>query len=137
MAKPFHVSVVSADQSLYVGDVVQIVATAETGELGILANHTPLMASLKPGQVRLTMENGEEEVIYVSGGFIEVQPRQTIILADSAERAEDLDEETVKHAKARAEQWMHGDDKNIDHAKIQMELAQLTAQLAAIRRKRK
>ncbi len=137
MAKPFHVSVVSADQSLYVGDVVQIVATAETGELGILANHTPLMASLKPGQLRLTMENGEEEVIYVSGGFIEVQPRQTIILADSAERAENLDEETVKRAKARAEQWMHGDGKNLDHAQIQMELAQLTAQLAAIRRKRK
>lgn len=137
MAKPFHVSVVSPDQSLYVGDVVQIVATAVTGELGILADHTPLMASLKPGQVRLTMENGEEEVIYVSGGFIEVQPRQTIILADAAERAEDLDEETVRNAKARAEQWVDGDGKGIDRARIQMELAQLTAQLAAIRRKRK
>lgn len=137
MAKSFHVSVVSPDQSLYDGDVVRIVVTAETGELGILADHIPLMASLKPGQVRLTMENDGEEVIYVSGGFIEVQPRQTIILADVAERAEDLDEKTVKQAKQRAEQLIDGDGKGIDCTRIQIELAQLTAQLAAIRRNRK
>lgn len=136
MAKPFHVSVVSPVKSLFEGEVVQISATAETGELGILANHTPVMASLKPGQVRLELDSGEEEVIYVSGGFIEVQPKQTIILADEAERAEKLDEEAIAAAKAKAEAAMAGKG-TLDDVQIHAELAQLTAQLAAIRRSRK
>lgn len=99
MANAFRVSVVSQDRSLYEGTVQQIAVTAASGELGILAGHTPLMASLKPGQVRLTLESGAEEVIYISGGFLEVQAQQTIILADSAERAAELDEAKVASGK--------------------------------------
>lgn len=137
MAISFHVNIVTADRALFQGEVVQIVATAETGELGILANHTPLMASLKPGQVRLSKESGEEEILYVSGGFIEVQPHQTIILADEAARAEELDEEEVTRAKARAEELVKSEDGNIDHEKASLELVQLAAQLAVVRRKHK
>lgn len=125
----------SQDRCLYEGNVVQIAATATTGELGILARHSPMMAMLKPGQVRLTLENGEEQVIYVSGGFIEVQPKQTIILADEAIRAEDLDEAEIKAAKERAVARMKGiNDAGPDAIRIHMEIAQLTAQISAIRR---
>lgn len=138
MANAFRVSVVSQDRSLYEGTVQQIAVTAASGELGILAGHTPLMASLKPGQVRLTLESGAEEVIYISGGFLEVQAQQTIILADSAERAAELDEAKVRAAKERAEARMRGlqaDDEDGKH--LHTELAQLTAQLSAIRRTRR
>lgn len=108
MAKAFRVSVVSQDRALYEGMVTQVSVTAASGELGILAGHTPLMANLKPGQVRLILETGLEEIIYISGGFLEVQPQQTIILADVAERAAELDEEKVRLAKERAEARMQG-----------------------------
>jgi len=81
MANTFHVNMVSADRQLFSGEAERIVATADHGELGILAGHAPLLAVLKAGQVRLTQEGGKEEVIYISGGFIEVQHEQTIILA--------------------------------------------------------
>lgn len=138
MAKAFRVSVVSQDRALYEGMVTQVSVTAASGELGILAGHTPLMANLKPGQVRLILETGLEEIIYISGGFLEVQPQQTIILADVAERAAELDEEKVRLAKERAEARMQGlqaDDE--DGKRLHNELAQLTAQLSAIRRLRK
>lgn len=136
MAKPFTVNVVSQDRNLFSGDVVQIAATADTGEIGILAGHTPLMATLKPGQVRLTLPNNEEQVIYVSGGFIEVQPQQTIILADEAERAADLDEAEVTAAIERAQARMKGQTASLDDGHIHSELAQLSAQLSAIRRRK-
>lgn len=135
MAKSFHVNMVSADRQLFNGEVTAIAATTVTGEVGILAGHTPLLAMLKPGQVRLTLEDGKEEVIYVSGGFLEVQPGQTVILADEAERAESLNEEKIQAAKARAEAAMREGAKNrMDYAKAQVELAQATAQLAALKR---
>lgn len=135
MAKSFHVNMVSADRQLFNGEVTAIAATTVTGEVGILAGHTPLLAMLKPGQVRLTLEDGKEEVIYVSGGFLEVQPGQTVILADEAERAQSLNEEKIQAAKARAEAAMREGAKNrMDYAKAQVELAQATAQLAALKR---
>lgn len=135
MAKSFHVNMVSADRQLFNGEVTAIAATTVTGEVGILAGHTPLLAMLKPGQVRLTLKDGKEEVIYVSGGFLEVQPGQTVILADEAERAESLNEEKIQAAKARAEAAMREGAKNrMDYAKAQVELAQATAQLAALKR---
>ena len=85
MANTFHVSMVSADRQLYSGKAERLVATAERGELGILAGHAPFLSILKAGQVRLTLPDGKEEVIYISGGFIEVQQGQTIILADDAD----------------------------------------------------
>lgn len=135
MANTFHVNMVSADRQLYSGEAERLVATAECGELGILAGHAPFLSVLKAGQVRLTLPDGKEEVIYISGGFIEVQQGQTIILADDAERAEQLDEERVREARRRAEEKMR--DKastKLELARAQAELAQTMAQLAAIRR---
>ncbi|MDO4642439.1 MAG: F0F1 ATP synthase subunit epsilon [Cardiobacteriaceae bacterium] len=138
MAKTFHVNMVSADRQLFSGDAAQIIATAEHGELGILAGHAPLLAILKAGQVRITRENGDEDVIYISGGFIEVQHEQTIILADDAERAEALDEERVREAQRRAEEKMRDKNNNkLELARAQAELAQTMAQLAAIKRSRR
>ena len=131
----FQVVMVSADRQLFSGPVQQVVATASTGELGILAGHTPMLASLRAGQVRLTTEDGNEEVIYVSGGFIEVQPDQTIILADEAERAEALDEERIKQQRAEAEARMK--NKNLSKEELdraEMVLIQSLAQMNAIRR---
>jgi len=135
MANTFHVSMVSADRQLYSGKAECLVATAERGELGILAGHAPFLSILKAGQVRLTLPDGKEEVIYISGGFIEVQQGQTIILADDAERAEQLDEERVREARRRAEEKMRDKTSTkLELARAQAELAQTMAQLAAIRR---
>ena len=135
MANTFHVSMVSADRQLYSGEAERLVATAERGELGILAGHAPFLSILKAGQVRLTLPDGKEEVIYISGGFIEVQQGQTIILADDAERAEQLDEERVREARRRAEEKMRDKTSSkLELARAQAELAQTMAQLAAIRR---
>ena len=138
MANTFHVSMVSADRQLYSGEAERLVATAERGELGILAGHAPFLSILKAGQVRLTLPDGKEEVIYISGGFIEVQQGQTIILADDAERAEQLDEERVREARRRAEEKMRDKTSTkLELARAQAELAQTMAQLAAIRRAKK
>lgn len=135
MANTFHVSMVSADRQLYSGKAERLVATAERGELGILAGHAPFLSILKAGQVRLTLPDGKEEVIYISGGFIEVQQGQTIILADDAERAEQIDEERVREARRRAEEKMRDKTSTkLELARAQAELAQTMAQLAAIRR---
>lgn len=135
MANTFHVSMVSADRQLYSGEAERLVATAERGELGILAGHAPFLSILKAGQVRLTLPDGKEEVIYISGGFIEVQQGQTIILADDAERAEQLDEKRVREARRRAEEKMRDKTSTkLELARAQAELAQTMAQLAAIRR---
>ncbi|MBV7433977.1 F0F1 ATP synthase subunit epsilon [Cardiobacteriaceae bacterium TAE3-ERU3] len=138
MAKTFKATVVSADRSLFEGSVSMIAASSIAGELGILAGHTPLLAALKPGQVRLTKENGEEEVLYVSGGVVEVQPGMTMILADEAERAEELNPERVEAARKKAEERMReASEGKVDYAKAQAQLEQATAQLAAIRRSKK
>ena len=135
MANTFHVNMVSADRQLYSGEAERLVATAERGELGILAGHAPFLSILKAGQVRLTLPDGKEEVIYISDGFIEVQQGQTIILADDAERAEQLDEERVREARRRAEEKMRDKTSTkLELARAQAELAQTMAQLAAIRR---
>lgn len=138
MAKTLKVTIVSADRQLFKGEVEQVVATASTGELGILAGHTPLLALLKPGQVRLTLSDGQEEVIYVSGGFIEVQPTRTVILADEAERAEALDEEKIRQQRAEAEARIR--DKTIskvDHDRAEIMLMQTIAKMSALNRKKR
>ena len=138
MAKTLKVTIVSADRQLFKGEVERVVATASTGELGILAGHTPLLALLKPGQVRLTLSDGQEEVIYVSGGFIEVQPTRTVILADEAERAEALDEEKIRQQRAEAEARIR--DKTIskvDHDRAEIMLMQTSAKMSALNRKKR
>lgn len=138
MAKTFQVNMVSADEALFNGEVVRLSATTQVGEVGVLAGHTPLLATLKPGQVRLLLSDGTEEVMYISGGFIEVQPEQTLILADAAERAQFLDESKIQAAKARAEEVMRNSQRSkTDYAHAQLELAQASAKLAALRRAKK
>ena len=92
MSKTLHCDIVSAEKSIFSGSVEMIVATGVLGDLGIVPGHAPLLTQLMPGPVKVTLEGGEEEFYYVSGGFLEVQPRITTLLADTAERAEDLDE---------------------------------------------
>lgn len=137
MAMTIHVDIVSAEQSLYTGRVEAVIATAEYGEVGIYPRHTPLLARLKPGEVRLLKGNGEEEQFYVSGGLLEVQPDVVTILADTAQRAADVDEAAALAAKADAERALSDKDAKVDFAEAQMQLAEAMAQLRSIERMRK
>ncbi len=132
--KTIKVTIVSAEKELYSGDVTFFAGTAVTGEIGVYPGHVPTLAMLKPGQVRLTLEGDKEEVFWISGGLLEVQPTQIIVLADSAERAGDLDLEAAQKAKAEADKMMSSQDKEFDSAQAQMELNIAKSQLDAINR---
>lgn len=138
MAMTMHVDVVSAERSLFSGEVEFVSAPAEMGEVGVYPRHAPLITRIKPGSVRLKLPNrDEEELIFVSGGLLEVQPLVVTILADTAMRGHDLDEAKAQEAKQRAEEAMRDRAAAIDYAKAQAELAEAVAQLAAIQRLRK
>jgi F-type H+-transporting ATPase subunit epsilon len=133
-----HVDIVSAEKSLYSGTAELVVAPGQRGELGIYPRHTPLLTTLKPGSVRIKVPNqDEEELVYVSGGILEVQPHVVTILSDSAIRGADLDEAKALEAKRAAEEAMKDKAASIDYAQAQAELAQAVAQLAAIKKLRK
>ena len=137
MAKTLHVDIVSAEQAIFSGEATMVIAPGEAGELGILPEHTPLLTRVKPGTVRLQMPDGaEEEVIYVSGGIMEVQPDGVTILADTSVRAHDLDEAKAMEAKRLAEEAIANRSGLMEIAKAQAELAESVAQLAAIRKLR-
>jgi len=137
MAKTLHVDIVSAEQAIFSGEAVRVIAPGEAGELGILPEHTPLLTRIRPGTVRIqAAEGGEEEVIYVSGGMMEVQPDLVTILADTSVRAHDLDEAKAMEAKRLAEEALANRSGAMDHAKALAELAEASAQLAAIRKLR-
>jgi F-type H+-transporting ATPase subunit epsilon len=138
MAKSLHVDIVSAEQAIFSGEASMVIAPGESGELGILPEHTPLITRIKPGTVRvLPVGDGAEEVIYVSGGMMEVQPDIVTVLADTSVRAHDLDEAKAMEAKRRAEEALSDRSGAFDHAKAQIELAQAIAQIAAIGKLRK
>ena len=138
MAMTVHVDVVSAEASIYSGLAELVVVPGEMGELGIYPRHTPLLTRIKPGSVRLKVPNqGEEEVIYVSGGMLEVQPGVVTILADTAIRGGDLDEARALEAKQLAEEAMRNRVSDIDYAQAQGELAEAIAQLRTIHQLRK
>lgn len=137
MATTFHIDIVSAEKPIYSGSAEMLIATAAQGEVGILPGHSQLLTSLKPGLVRLTLRGGGEEVFYISGGFLEVQPHLVTVLADTAERAHDLDEMRALEAERKARQVVEGRQSETDYAQALSELAQATAQLQAIRRIRK
>ncbi|MFY1027931.1 F0F1 ATP synthase subunit epsilon [Actinobacillus seminis] len=124
-------TVVSAEKSIFTGEVKSIQASGIEGELGILPGHTPLMTAIKPGIVKLTLENGNEEVIYVSGGFLEVQPTVVTVLADVAIRGKELDADRILEAKRRAEQNIVSGAKDANYemlaSKLSRELAKLRA----------
>jgi ATP synthase F1, epsilon subunit len=127
----FNLTVVSAEEKIFSGDVKSIQATGIEGELGVLPGHTPLLTAIKPGIVKLTLEDDNEEVIYVSGGFLEVQPTIVTVLADVAIRGNELDSERILAAKKRAEDNIreHHSDANYEvlTAKLSKELAKLRA----------
>lgn len=134
--KTFHVDIVSAEESIFSGEATMVIAPGEAGELGILPEHTPLLTRIKPGTLRIQQASGEEEVIYVSGGMMEVQPDVVTVLADTSVRAHDLDEAKAMEAKRRAEEALTNRTGALEIAQAQVELAQAAAQIAAIRKLR-
>lgn len=128
------VDVVTAEERLYEGTAKFVVVPGTEGELGILPGHERLLTRMRPGTVRLTQENDEEVILFVAGGFVDVQPEQVIVLADTAVRARDLDEAKAQQARKAAEELMQNSHSKIDYARAQAELAEAVAQLAAIER---
>jgi len=136
MANTIHVDVVSAEESIFSGEATFVALPGEAGELGIYPRHTPLLTRLKPGSVRI-QNAGAEELIYVSGGMLEVQPDHITILSDTAIRGHDLDETRAAEALKSAEEAMKNKTGALEIAKAQAELAEAAAQIAAIRKLRK
>jgi F-type H+-transporting ATPase subunit epsilon len=138
MAMTIHVDIVSAEASIYSGLAEMVVVPAEMGEVGIYPRHAPMLTRIKPGSVRVKVPDQEtEDLIYVSGGILEVQPGVVTILSDTAIRGADLDEARVSEAKRQAEEAIKNRTSAMDYAKAQAELAEAIAQLAAIQKLRK
>ncbi len=137
MAMTIHVDVVSAEESIFSGLAEFVVLPGEAGELGILPGHMPLMTRIKPGAVRIKLPGDKEELIFVAGGLLEVQPSLVTVLADTAIRGADLDQAKAMEAKKIAEEAMVNRSSEMDYARAQAELAAAIAQLAAIDRLRK
>ncbi len=137
MASTIRCDIVSAEQEIFHGLVEMVIATGEMGELGIAPRHAPLITRLKPGQVRVILPGGEEQVFYVSGGILEVQPQVVTVLTDTAIRGGDLDEASVLKAKEEAERMVAKAGDPIELAKAQQELVQALAQGQALDRLRK
>jgi F-type H+-transporting ATPase subunit epsilon len=138
MAMTVHVDVVSAEEQIFSGLAEVVVVPGEMGELGIYPRHTALMTRIKPGAVRIKRpDQEEEELIYVSGGMLEVQPNVVTVLADTAIRGADLDEARALEAKQAAEEAIKNRTSDIDYAAAQAELAEAIAQLRAIQQVRK
>ena len=134
--KLMDLDIVSAEASIFNGKVKSIVVTGKIGELGIHPGHTPLLTALKPGQLFAVLEDGTDEVFYLSGGMLEVQPNAITVLADTALRAEDLDEAAAAAAKERAEKELAKQKEGIEYSKAIVELAEAVAQLRAIKKLR-
>ena len=137
MAMTFHVDVVSAEEEIFSGLVEMLFAPGEMGDLGIMARHSPLLTSLKPGELRLQMPDGEDHYIYVSGGMLEVQPHVVTVLSDTAVRAKDIDEAAALEAKEKAENALKDKQGEIDYALAESQLAEAVAQLHMLKKLKK
>jgi F-type H+-transporting ATPase subunit epsilon len=138
MANTIQVEVVSAEESVFSGEAAFVVLPGESGELGIYPRHTPLITRIKPGAVRIQPAvGGEEMLIFVAGGILEVQPAVVTVLADTAIRGHDLDEAKATEAQKRAAEVLRNATDKQEIATVEGELAMLAAQLAAIRKMRK
>tara|TARA_B100000768_G_scaffold11081_1_gene10908 strand:+ start:99 stop:524 length:426 start_codon:yes stop_codon:yes gene_type:complete len=133
MAISVDCDIVSAEESIFEGKVKFISLTSTLGELGIYPGHTPLLSEVKPGPVRLRMESGEEDIFYVSGGFLEVQPHKVILMADTALRAADLNEAAAEEASRQAEQAMADRSSEFEYSRAAGQLAEAAAQLRTLR----
>ena len=131
-----HVDVVSAEESIFSGEVRFVALPGEAGELGIYPRHTPLITRIKAGSVRIEKADGTEEFIFVAGGILEVQPHCVTVLSDTAVRGKDLDDEKANEAKAAAEEALKNAKSEIDQAKISSELYVIAAEIAALRKYR-
>jgi F-type H+-transporting ATPase subunit epsilon len=129
--------IVSAEAEIFHGNAQMVIASGEMGELGIAPRHAPLITRLKPGQVRVIPESGEEQFFYVSGGILEVQPNLVTVLADTAMRAKDIDENSARRAKEEAERVIANRGEAMEIAEAQAQLAMATAQLEALERFRR
>lgn len=137
MALTVHCDIVSAEQEIFSGLVELVVASASEGEVGIAYGHAPFLSGLNPGPVRVKKQNGEEEVYYVSGGYLEVQPYAVTVLADTALREGDMDEEAATKAVQEAEQVLKGVTEGMDYSLAAARLAEASAQLRTLRAIRK
>jgi F-type H+-transporting ATPase subunit epsilon len=127
-----HCDIVSAEENIFSGLVEMVVAAGEMGDLGIIRGHAPLLTALKPGPIRIIKQGGEEEVIYVSGGYLEVQPNNISVLADTALRAADLDEAAALEAQKHAQQALENQSADFDYSRAMSQLAEAAAQLRTI-----
>ena len=138
MANTIHVDVVSAEESIYSGEAEFVVLPGVMGELGVYPKHTPLITQIKPGEVRIKVPGqAEEQIVFVQGGYLEIQPDVVTVLSDTAIRAKDLDEAKALQAKQAAEQALQNKASKEDIARAEGELAGALAQLAAIRKLRR
>ncbi len=137
MAMTVHCDIVSAEQAIFSGLVELVVANATEGEVGIEYGHAPFLSGLKPGPVRVKKQNGEEEVFYVSGGYLEVQPYAVTVLADTALREGDMDEEAAQEAVRQAEKVLKDQPDGMDYAKAAAQLAEAVAQIRTLKAIRK
>ena len=140
MATSFHGDIVSAEREIFSGRATQISLTGSIGELGILPGHAPLLTGIRPGPVRLQLEDGEEEVFFASGGFLEVQPGAVTILADTALRAEDIDEAAAAEAQQEAERALAEQTAELEFSTATAMLAEATARqrtLAELRKRKR
>ena len=133
MAMTMHCDIVSAEESIFEGRVEMLIAAGALGDLGIGPGHAPLLTALIPGPVRLIKDGGDEEVFYVSGGFLEVQRNVVTLLADTALRADDMDEAAAQEAVAEAERAMQDQSAELDYGAAAAQLAEAAAQLRALR----
>jgi F-type H+-transporting ATPase subunit epsilon len=136
MANTIHVDIVSAEGQIFSGEATMVFVPGSQGELGIYPRHAPLLTTLTAGEVRV-QSDGQEQVFYVGGGALEIQPHLVTVLADTAARAKDLDEAAALAAKQRAEDAVRNRGDKVDIAEAQAELVRALAQLRAIARLRK
>ncbi len=137
MAMTMHCDIVSAEREIFSGRVTMVIATGTLGELGIMPGHAPLLTGIMPGPVRLQMDGGEEEVFFASGGFLEVQPGVVTVLADTALRADDLDEAEAAAAKDQAERTLSDQAADFDFSVAAAQLAEAGARLRTLAELRK
>lgn len=137
MAMTVHCDIVSAEQQIFSGLVEMVVAAGSEGDVGISYGHAPLLTGLKPGPIRIIKQDGEEEVYYISSGYLEVQPSQVTVLADTALRAEDMDEAAALKAKEDAEKSITNQGAEFDYSSAAVQLAEASAQLRTLQAIRK
>lgn len=135
-AHTIHVDIVSAEGEIFSGEATMVFAPASQGEVGIAPRHAPLLTLLKPGEVRVQTPDGKEQFFYVGGGALEVQPRKVTVLADTALRARDIDEQAALAARQRAEDALRNRTEHMSEAEALAELARVAAQLKVLKRLR-